>query len=256
VKSRTIVGLVALLALVGCDPKELFEKSVPKEEAEFSKKFLALLQARDFEAIEAKVAPNMKGAQLRPNVEKIAAFFPAEKPNDIQIVGAQTFANADTTQVSLTFQYVYPGKWVVANVVLEKKGGDTVVAGVTVRPLPDSLENINRFTFEGKGATHYVMFAFAIIVPLFIVAATISCIKTPIPKRKWLWVVFILFGLARATLNWTDGNLNFNLLSFLMLGASFSKTSPYGPWFLSVSIPIGAIVFMLRRKEWLLQKAQ
>lgn len=252
-KSKVLIGLIAVLALVGCDQKAWFEKFIPKEEAEFSKNYLALFQTRDFDAIEARIDQNLKNAQLRPKLEQIASSFPTEKPNDIQTVGAQTFSNADTTQVNLTFQYAYPGKWLLANVVLQKKGGETVVTGVNVQPLSDSLENINRFTFEGKGATHFAIFVSAIVVPLFIVAAIILCIKTPIPKRKWLWVIFILFGFVQTTLNWSDGNLNVNPLSFQILGAGFWKASPYGPLLLSVSIPIGAIVFLFRRKKWLAQ---
>lgn len=252
-KTRIVVGFLAILTLVGCDQKAWFEKFIPKEEAEFSKNYLALFQSRDFETIEAKIDPNLKNAQLRPKLEQIAAFFPAERPNDIQTVGAQTFSNADTTQVNLTFQYVYPRKWLLANVVLQKKGSDTVVTGVNVQPLRDSLENINRFTFEGKGITHFAILSFAIIVPLFIVTAIILCIKTPIPKRKWLWILFILFGFVQVNLNWSDGNLNINPFYFQILGAGFWKASQYGPLLLSVSVPIGAIVFLLRRKKWLVQ---
>ena len=252
-KSRIIIGLVAALMLGGCDHKAWFEKFIPKEDAEFSKNYLALFQARDFDAIEARMDPSLKSAELRPKLEQIAAFFPSEKPNDIQTVGAHTFASADTTQIDLTFQYTYPRKWLLASVVLQKKGGDTAVTGVNVQPLQDSLENINRFTFEGKGVTHFAIFASAIIVPLFIVAATILCIKTPIPKRKWLWMLFVLFGFAQATLNWSDGNLDINPLSFQILGAGFWKASPYGPLLVSVSVPVGAIVFLLRRKKWLVQ---
>lgn len=251
-KSRIIIGLIALVTLTGCDQKAWLEKFIPREEAEFSKSYLALFQARDFEAIEEKIDPTLKSTELRPKLEQIAAIFPAEEPIDIQTVGAQTFTNADITQVNLTFQYAYPGKWLIANVVLLKKGGDTVVTGVNVQPLPDSLENFNRFTFEGKGAIHFAILAFAIIVPLFIVATTILCIKTPIPKRKWLWVVFVLLGFVQVTLNWSDGNLNINPLNIQILGAGF-QTSLYGPLLLSVSLPIGAIVFLLRRKKWQLQ---
>ena len=205
-KTRIIVGLLSVLTLVGCDQKAWFEKFIPKEEEEFSKNYLALFQARDFEAIEAKIDPSLKNAQLRSKLEQIAAFFPAEKPTDIQTVGAQSFSNADMSQINLTFQYEYPGRWLLANVVLQKEGSDTVVTGVNVQPLRDSLENINRFTFEGKGGVHYAVFAVAVIVPLFVLSALVLCVRTPIPKRKWLWILFVLVGFAQLTLNWSEQN--------------------------------------------------
>lgn len=251
VKLKTVIVLTIVLVLFGCDQKAWFEKFMPKEDVEFSKNYLALFQEHDFDAIEAKIDPTLKGTQLRPKLERIASVFPPGKPSDIQTVGAQTFSNPDTTRVSLTFQYAYPGKWLLANVVLQKKEGEVVVAGITVRPLRDSLENINRFSFDGKGITHYAVFALAIAIPLAIVLVTILCIKTPIPKRKWLWVIFVLAGFVEVTLNWTDGNLTVKPISFLLFGAGFSKASPYGPLLLSVSIPIGAIVFLFKRKKWL-----
>ena len=122
----------------------------------------------------------------------------------------------------------------MANVVLQKEGSDTVVTGVNVQPLRDSLENINRFTFEGKGGVHYAVFAVAVIVPLFVLSALVLCVRTPIPKRKWLWILFVLVGFAQLTLNWSDGNVNINPLSVQLFGASFWKAGPFAPWLLSV----------------------
>jgi hypothetical protein len=249
-----VVGLLAALALVGCDQKTWFEKFIPKEEEEFSKNYIAFFQAHDFEHIEAKIDPSLKNAQLRSNLEQIAAFFPAEKPIDIQTVGAQSFSNADMSQVNLTFQYKYPGKWLLVNVVLKKRGGDTVVMGVNVQPLRDSLESINRFTFEGKDGVQYIVLAATVIVPLFILYALVLCARTSIPKRKWLWILFILVGFAQVTLNWSDGNVHINPLRVQLFGAGFWKAGPFAPWLLSVSLPIGAIVFLLRRKKWVESK--
>ena len=250
------LSLLAALALAGCDQRALFEKSIPKEQAEFSRNYLALFQARNFESIEAKIAPSLRNAQLRSKLEEIANFFPAEKPTDIEIVEAQTLSRGNTNQFNLTFQYGYHGKWLLANVVLEKKAGETIVMGINAQQLPDSLEHINRVTFAGKSIRHFTIFALAIIFPLLIIFTTILCIKTPIPKRKWLWVIFILFGFVRITLRWSDGKLYIDPIHAQFLGAGFLKSIPCGPLLLSVAIPIGAIVFLLRRKKWLAQANQ
>lgn len=252
-KIKVVVGLFAILALIGCDQQAWFEKFISKEDAEFSIRYLALLQARNFPAIERKIDPRLKNAQLRSELKQIAAFFPAEKPIDIEVVGAHTFSSSAATDVNITLQYAYPSKWLLANVVFQKKDGNITVMGINVQPLPDSVENINRFTFKGKGAIHYMFFTLAIIVPLFIVTATVLCIKTSIPKRKWLWVLFVLCGYAQITLNWSDGSLNINPIHFQILGAGFIKYGPYAPWMLTVSIPIGAIAFLKKRKKWIEQ---
>jgi hypothetical protein len=97
-----------------------------------------------------------------------------------------------------------------------------------------------------------VIFVSSIIVPLLIIAAVVLCIRTPVPKRKWLWILFILMGVVRFKLYWTDGNLSI-IPGLQLLGAGYVRIGLLGPWFLSASLPIGAIAFLLRRRKWLAQ---
>jgi len=241
------------MALVGCDQKALFDKFVPKDEANFAKAYLALFAAHDFDAIEAKSDPQLKAAALRDSLKQIADLFPPGNPKDIRVVGVNTFSTSTSSQFNLTFQYEYPDKWLLANVVFEKKGEDVIVKGVHVQPLRDSLENINRFTFEGKGAIHYAMLLMALLIPLFILVSLVLCVRTPIPKRKWLWVLFVLCGFFQISLNWTTGTFNMNPFSVHLLGAGFFKPGPFGPVTIWISLPLGAIIFLRQRKKWLLQ---
>jgi hypothetical protein len=66
-------------------------------------------------------------------------------------------------------------------------------------------------------------------------------------KRKWLWIIFILFGIGRITVNWTTNRWGFSPLSFLVFGSG-AFAQPFGAWMISISFPLGAIVFLLRRK--------
>ncbi len=214
---------------------------------------LALFAAHDFDAIEAKLDPKLKDAALRGNLKQIADIFPPEKPKDIKVVGANTVSTSSSSQFNLTFQYEYTDKWLLANVMLEKTGNVLVVKAVHVEPLRDSLENINRFTFDGKGVAHYAVFLAAILIPVLIVVSLVLCMRTPIPKRKWLWVLFVLCGVVQFSLDWTTGAFNINPLSFQLLGAGFFKPYPFGAVTIGVSLPLGAIVFLFQRKKWLPQ---
>lgn len=245
-----LTALLAALTLVGCDQQAIFDKLIPENEAEYSKNYLALFPVHDFDAIEAKTDPKLKDSTLRAKLVQIADMFPPDKPKDIRVVGANTFTNSTSSKFNLTFQYEYPTKWLLANVVLEKTGDMLVVTGVNVQPLKDSLENINRFTFDGKSIGHYMVFLAAIVVPIFILVSLVFCIRTPIPKHKWLWILFVLCGFIQFSLDWTTGAFNINPLSFQLLGAGFIKPSPFGAVVISVSLPIGALIFFLRRKQW------
>jgi len=254
-KIRILAGLCVILAIAGCDQRLWVEKFAPKAESEFAQHYIALFQARDFGKIEEKIDPSLRKPQLRSKLEQIAALVPVDKPKNIKVVWSQTWSHRGATQTSLTLEYEYPHEWLVANVLMERGGGQTLVKGIHVQPLSESLEKTNRFTFQGKSVIQLIVFALAIGVPLLVVVATVLCIKTPVPKRKWLWIVFILLGVGQATLNWSDGNLSVNVLSVQLLGAGFWKASPYAPLLLSVSVPLGAIIFLFKRKKWLIQNA-
>jgi len=254
-RTKTIVSIFAVLLLVGCDQKAAYEKGLPYEDVEFAKTYLALFQARDFDAIEAKLDGRLKDAQLRGKLQQMAAAFPAGTPTNVQTIGVNTListkANGTTvTQVKTSVQYQFGDKWLLGTVLTEKTGGHVVVTGVNVQPLSDSLEKINQFTFFGKGVTQYAVLSLAILSFLVIVIALILIVRTPIPKRKWLWFVFALFGVVQLTVNWTDGGLNINPFALEMFGAAAGSGGPYAPVLVSASIPLGAVIFLLRRRKW------
>ncbi|MEK8020987.1 MAG: hypothetical protein VSS75_029305 [Candidatus Parabeggiatoa sp.] len=251
-----VFSLCVIFLLIGCNQQALFDQFAPQEEIEFSKQYLTFFQKEDFDGLENKMNPALKNEQLRTKLEQMAAFFPKEKPKDIKIVGSHTFTSPQFRQFNLTFQYDFSNKWLLVNIVLHKKGDELLVNGINVQPLSDSLENMNRFTFQSKPIGNYLILALAIIIPLFIIFALVLCIKTPMPKRKWLWIIFILFGFVNVTVNWTTGGINIDPLSILLLGAGFRKVGIYGPILISVAIPLGAIIFMIKRKKWLTSRIE
>jgi hypothetical protein len=68
-------------------------------------------------------------------------------------------------------------------------------------------------------------------------------------RRKWLWIIFILIGFGKLSLNWTTGQILFNPLSFYvqLFSVAVIKHGPYAPWIFSISIPLGAIIFFLKK---------
>ena len=64
-----------------------------------------------------------------------------------------------------------------------------------------------------------------------------------------LWYLVIVVGLVQFQLNWTTGALGVVPLSLLLLGIGFARAGPYAPVLLSVALPVGAIAFLLKRRE-------
>jgi hypothetical protein len=239
--------LSAAFLLFGCDQQAIFDKMVPQEEASTAKRLISKVAAREFTAVEDQLSPNLRSPENRAKLEEISRAVPAREPIAVKTVGAHTMHNASRTTYDLTFEYRYPDSWLLANVVLERADGKLTVQGLHLTPRTVSLEAENSFTFQGKGPLHYLVFALAVAIPIFIVYALTICIRTKIPKRKWLWLLFVAIGLVQFQFNWSNGAWDINPISFSLLGAGFVKAGPVAPYIFTVAFPLGAILFLARR---------
>jgi hypothetical protein len=242
------IGVLLLIISSGCNQNSLIKKFTPSGDEAVATNYIALLRQNKFDRIQNDLDPSIKSALTEDTLTKMASEIPPQDPISVKVIGAQQVRNPDLYQINLSFEYQFPSKWLLINVATQKKGGVSTIIGFNVYPLSDSLENFNRFTLIGKNLLQYTTFAFAILIPLFSLYALVICIRTKMEKRKWLWIIFILIGLGKFTVNWTTGQWNFAPLSLQLLGSS-SFAPPYGAWLISVSLPLGAIMFLLRRKN-------
>jgi hypothetical protein len=241
-----LIGISTLIILCGCDPESMLQKFTPPEDEALATNYVALLQQNKFEQIEKDLDPSLKGVQ--DTLVKMAKMIPSQDAVSIKIIGAQQVRNPDSYQINLSFEYQFPSKWMMINVAMQRKDGISTIIGFNVYPLADSLENLNKFTLAGKSFFQYVTLAFAVLIPFFTLYALVLCIRTKMRKRKWLWIIFILFGLGEFTVNWTTGQWRFAPLSFQLFGAS-AFAPMYGAWLITISLPVGAAVFLIRRTK-------
>lgn len=247
-----LIGLFFLVVVSGCtptDPASLIKKFTPPEDEAIATNYIALLRQNKFEQIQNDLDPSLKNALTQDTLAKMAKAIPPQNPISVKVIGAQQVRDPDIYKINLSFEYQFPSKWLLINVATQKKDGVFTIIGFNVYPQSDSLENLNRFTLAGKNFLQYATLAFAILIPLFSLSVLFLCIKTKMQKRKWLWIIFILIGIGKFTINWTTGQWNLALLSFQLLGSS-SFAPPYGAWTISISLPLGAILFLLRRKKF------
>jgi len=247
---RIALFAIALCALlVGCDAEGMFEEFVPQVEAKAGMTVIAQLSARDFAAVEARLEPSLREPGLRGKLEKIADEIPPGPAKSVKTIGAQTIKGASDETFALSYEYEYPSGWMLANVVLQRKAGELYLSGVHVQRTEQSLKAVNAFKLAGKGFTHYLVLALCVAIPVFCLVALVICIRTAIPRKKWLWCLFIAFGLGKFSLNWSSGEWAVQPLSFMLFGAGFFQAGPYAPIVFAFALPVGACVFMLRRKS-------
>jgi len=244
------LGSVLLLVLLfACTRGSMMKAMASPEDEQVAKGYIELLRQNDLERIERDTDPSIRSANIHDTLAKMAGLIPAQDPQSVKVVGSNTLRGPDFYKTNITFEYQFPGQWLLINVAIQKKGGMSTIVGFNVDPIPDSLENINRFTLSGKSTLQYAVLAFAVVVPLFSLYALVLCVRTKIEKRKWLWIVFIIFGIGKFSIDWISGQWGVMPLVFQLFGVGVFAPQ-FGPWILSVSLPLGAIMFLLRRRRF------
>ncbi|HTA64936.1 MAG TPA: hypothetical protein VK753_05480 [Xanthomonadaceae bacterium] len=245
---RHVLCLLVVLLLCACSQQEMIEKFASPQEQATAKGYIDRLRARDFGPIESAADPSVRGPNLHATLTRMADMIPAQEPTSVKLVGAQTNWMAGVTRVNLTYEYDFAGKWMVINVAVRENGGAKTIVGFNVYPESQSLESQNRFTFSGKSAAQYLILAMAIVAVLLTFYSLVACVRTKLAGRKWPWIVFILFGVGSVAVNWSTGEWSIRVL-FIQLFSASAIAQPYGPWIISASIPVGAIVFLIQRKK-------
>ncbi|HEY2345365.1 MAG TPA: hypothetical protein VGH80_05700 [Xanthomonadaceae bacterium] len=100
----------------------------------------------------------------------------------------------------------------------------------------------------GKSLVQYLVLTCAILAVLLTFYALLACVRTKLSGRKWPWILFILVGFGQVAVDWTTGAGNIQVL-WIQLFSAGAVAQLHGPWIISASVPVGAIVFLLRRKK-------
>ena len=230
----------------------------PDDDEVLAHEYLDALRSRDFDTAIRLLDPQFNQPGIESNLTVVADVLDQGDVVSLELVGCNIFSTPQKRRSSLTYQYEFTNTWVLAALTIDTVDDQKQVFGINVNSIPNSLGKLNAFTFEGKGLKHYAMLFGAIGIPLFILYALISCIRTKIRKRKWLWILFILFGFGSLGFNWSTGQLLFNPLSFnfQLFGAGITKQGLYAPWIVSLSLPLGAILFFVRKNKLMKQPEQ
>jgi hypothetical protein len=242
-----IVALLTLF-LCGCNRASVMKLMEPQEDQNVAQYYINLLRAHDLGPIERDVDPTLKNTGLHPSLVQAANQIPPEEPVSMKLVGFDINYLNKTRRTNTVYEYEFSKGWLLINVATQKQGNVFTLIGLRVIPLADSLEDLNKFTLRGKGLGQYVVLLSGILEVLLILYSLVVCLRSPVLKRRWLWILFILFGLGEFSVNWTTGQLAVNPLSFQLFGFS-GFTDGYGPWIIKVSVPLGAYVFLLLRRR-------
>lgn len=238
-----ILLLLLTLFLAGC----ALPKADPEREAEADHVY-QLVRRGDVVGLSAMATPLLRQQDVNGAVAQMRPHVYASDPT-----GARTLSwtsnrvNADASYQVVRL-YTHPEGEVQVQVLMTRSG-DTPwqLNGVHVqrvtaqaREAYDASVEAAKFTLNGKSPVHY-------LVLLGMVLSATLCVVTAVAagiRRRWAWMIGSLFGVCQLTLNWTTGAIFFSPIHISLLGAGFLKgLGAADPWFLSVAIPLPAILF-------------
>lgn len=239
----TWLSIALCLCFTGCNRAALVKKVVPQEDEVFARKYVELLRHRAFDQIEPKLDPSISAFGVRNRLVAMADMFPDEEPKSTKVV-------AYNLHHSLSLEYEFPDRWLLVDISVKRVGDYSTITSFRVTPIPDSLEYINRFSLVGKSGLQYVILGLAVAAPIFTFYVLAFCLRTKNQSRKWLWAIFILVGVGKLGVNWTTGALIFTPLAVnIPCGGATTINGLYGPWVVTMNLPLGAILFLRKRSK-------
>lgn len=259
---RRIGFLLVMLALAlahaswsaRADNRAQFHALVSAEEIALADQCFEALRKHDLAAVEAKLDPSLRNAATMATLEKMASLVPPQDPVSSDIFQGTVTTTNGVRSTRLTFQYLFPEAWLVADFTEEEADNGLLIRDFTVRLMNRSLWELNAISPKAltfKPTATLLVAGAAVVVPTFILITAVVCLLTPIRwRRKWLWLLFVLIGVTELSVDWMTGETSFHLLNFVLLGGSVLKGGAYGGWVFSMSLPLGAMIFWVKRPGW------
>jgi len=253
--ARVVILLMAA-GLSGCSPESMASRAAGSAEDAEARALIDMLARGDLEALTSRLDATLKTPDLSDKLRQMAAFFPKASPTRVRVIGfnqntVNVLGGAKTETSQVTFESNYPDANVISQVVFQRvDGGERRTVGLHANPLPAPLEVMNAFTLRGKGPLHYLFLLVMLAVAAVTVAAVIVWARDRrVLRRRWWWLLAILVGAFKLTLNWTTGGLFLQALTVQLFSVAFGQRGLGAPYELAVSIPAGAIAFLIVRKQ-------
>ncbi len=254
-----LIIVLAVFGLFGCsktDVRALAKKATTEDENRIVQEVISAIQTEDFSKLNPILGPSIAGENLKKGLPTIRPYFQHGAVQSAEPIGHFQNSNAQITvgqnptrmtRTALTYEVKFAdGYFNFLAVTIDEKDGSKSIAGINVQDGPSTVEN-SKFSFLGKSPMHYLFLILTIGIPLLVLYAAILCFKMK-PRRRWLWIIFIVWTFGTISMNWTTGHISITPLRSLIFGGGFTAPELQPPVFF-IGLPVGAIVFLLRRKK-------
>lgn len=239
--------VVLLVGLSGCRMGRVLDRIAP-DTVRDSKGYYEALRQRQADLIVQSFDPSMDKDRLRSQLPAVVALVPQQEPIGVETIGASVDCRASGYCIKeVILEYKYPERWIEFQVKVSNKSGRYLITDLYVEPESEPALSRSGFTLRGKGLVHYLMLLAALVCGGVAVSALVVCIRTPMKRRKWLWIIVTILGVGKLRIEWATGEIWHKTFFLAIFPVGFGIN--VGSAFLYVSVPFGAIVFLAMRRR-------
>ena len=244
------------LALSGCSYDFWQDKLVPERESAFASQYMDAVIALDAEYMKAHAHSSFKSKLTDELMAELSTWVPDGERLSTELAGWHINITNSNWRGSFSFEYEYTDGWAVGSVIVARTGDELSIVGFDFYRTEASQRELTSFSAADLTPPKVLGLLVTLFVPLFMIFTCYSVYKTPIPVGKKRWYFFSFVGIFGFALNWSTGAWETQVATIKLLGFGFSAASPFAPWILQFTVPIGAIAFWVMRKELMAQSVQ
>lgn len=229
--------LVIVLMLAGCG-EDVFDDTALRADAEV---LMAAFLNDDYDGCFAVVENAVSDGELRQIFPAIVEELRDLGEYEMTAVGWNRKITGDRDQKSVN--YLVSGEGGKYYLSVTKVEGIEGLAGFQISAAEADAEPTRQ-----AGPVNWIVTIIGFAVLGFVIWMVVDCVRRKM-KRKWLWIPLVLLGSVVLTLALRDGGMNFRYNIGLYLGVSSLVNYQAGGFMLKLYIPLGAIVYFMKRKQ-------
>lgn len=241
--------LVLALIFCACRYGDVSGLVKPQEKA-VAEKVISQLQGGELDSLSRMLSPSLKDSNTTQLMNQLYCLVPKDKPTELRYTKFSRQLGGAKPATYLTVQATHGSSVAFYSMGISGEGPNVELLQFRVDVVPRQSQISGPVLLRTMvNPLRFVFAAMVFVIPLLTIYSIVLLFRTKNLRRRWGWFIFMLLGVGQFKLDWFAGAVSAQLLSVQPLGASFFAETAYGPLFVSISVPLGAILFLLKRKS-------
>ena len=241
-----VLVLTLLLALCGCDPMEKIEEN-PSIRAGVDA-VLGSLMAEDAEACYGAFNSEVPREDFDGAFAPLCDILQGIESYELTYSGYNYYNNNGVVTIRHSYWMRAGEKEFLVDAAIVEGAPGLISFHITPKEQTTASYTGTLGHMEGAGIFQWVILILGVVTAIFVLWMTVDCLRRK-PRRMALWLLAILLGSVAFRLSYASGSINFRTNFGINLSLSSLTRYGDGSYVLSLIIPIGAIVYLIKRKQ-------